>query len=512
MKSGKVPLERLLLDYYGKTGKGMLPERFTQRMKNMLGAEYEEFQAALEKEEYHALRINPLKADAAQVLKSLPFALRPIPWAEGGFYYEKDEQPGKHPFHDAGVYYIQEPSAQSAVIALDPGSGERVLDLCAAPGGKSTQIAARMAGRGILVCNEIHPARARILSENVERLGVRNAVVTNETPDRLAVRFPGFFDRILVDAPCSGEGMFRKNDAACEEWSPQNVERCAERQDLILRAAHAMLRPGGTLCYSTCTFAPAENEGSVSRFLHVCPDMRVKKMPCPEGFAPGRPEWVEDPAEGVEHTFRLWPHKVEGEGHFVAVLQKEGGFLRDGSTELENPGSVLPEKSPAIQPEEGRTAGSLSKGSQPARRRDKKNGSRLREEGFRAFAEQYLLFTPSGSTIRFGDQIYLPPAGLPSLEGLRVLRPGLHLGTEKKGRFEPAHALALAIRPSDARYVYNIPAEDPRIRAWLNGESLPAEGEKGWYLICVDGFGIGWGKQAGGILKNHYPKGLRRLI
>ncbi len=490
----------------------MLPEQFKERMRNMLGAEYEEFQAALGKEEYHALRINPLKADVAQALKKLPFLLRPVPWAEGGFYYEGQDQPGKHPFHDAGVYYIQEPSAQSAAALLDARPGERVLDLCAAPGGKSTQIAACMAGRGILVCNEIHPARAKILSENVERLGVRNAVVTNETPDRLADRFPGFFDRILVDAPCSGEGMFRKNDAACGEWSTENVKLCAERQDAILNTAHAMLRPGGTLCYSTCTFAPAENEGSVSRFLHAHRDMRMEKLPCPEGFAPGRPDWIEDPEEGVEHSFRLWPHKLKGEGHFVAVLRKEGGFGREDFQERENGRKRFADGTTEMPLKEGGSARTLKNGSQSAHRKDKKAGGSPSGDSFMDFAEQYLLTPLTGSMLRFGDQIYLPPSGLPSLQGLRVLRPGLHLGTEKKGRFEPAHALALAIKPSDARYVYDMSSGSREIRAWLNGESLPVEGEKGWYLICVEGYAVGWGKLAGGMLKNHYPKGLRRLI
>ena len=241
----------------------MIPEKFKERMKLLLGGEYEEFLEALGQERYQALRVNPMKMDREEFLQKAPFSLSPVPWEENGFYYKKEEtqsQPGKHPWHEAGVYYIQEPSAMSAVPFLEARPGERILDLCAAPGGKSTQIAAAMRGEGLLVCNEIHPARAAILSENIERMGVRNALVLNETPDRLAERFPGFFDRILADAPCSGEGMFRKNEAAGEEWSPENVRMCAERQREILEYAYQMLRPGGRLCYSTCTFAPAEDE------------------------------------------------------------------------------------------------------------------------------------------------------------------------------------------------------------------------------------------------------------
>ena len=474
----------------------MLPEKFKERMREMLGGEYEEFLAALRQENYHALRVNPLKGDVMRAREKLPFALRPVPWAAGGFYYDGSEQPGKHPLHEAGVYYIQEPSAMAPAVLLAPGPGERVLDLCAAPGGKSTQLASFMEGEGLLVCNEIHPARAKILSENMERMGIRNGIATNETPDRLAERFPGFFDRILVDAPCSGEGMFRKNEEACGEWSPEHVRLCADRQDGILNAAYAMLRPGGILCYSTCTFAPEENEGSVSRFLHTHPDMRVDKIPRPEGFAPGRPEWIANPAPGLEDTMRLWPHRIEGEGHFMALLRKEGGFLSAGGTERgereerpERPGKA-----------EGRV-----------RRKGESGSLSAASPAFGEFAKQYLRGVPEGAFLRFGDQIYLTPAGMPSLAGLKVLRPGLHLGTEKKNRFEPSHALALALDPSDVRLVYRMTAESREAMAWLRGESLSADGEKGWYLICVDGFGIGWGKLAGGMMKNHYPRGLRRV-
>ena len=248
----------------------MLPQSFTERMQGLLGLEYEEFLASFEHEKYQALRLNPLKRDDMSVITEKvkqTFQLQQVPWAENGYYYTKEDQPGKHPWHEAGLYYIQEPSAMAPVTLLSPQPGERILDLCAAPGGKSTQIASAMEGEGLLVTNEIHPARAKILSENVERMGIRNACVLNETPEHLADIFEEYFDRILVDAPCSGEGMFRKNEVACEEWSPENVQLCADRQDGILECAARMLVPGGRLVYSTCTFAPAENEGSISRFM-----------------------------------------------------------------------------------------------------------------------------------------------------------------------------------------------------------------------------------------------------
>ena len=500
----------------------MIPEKFKERMKLLLGGEYEEFLEALGQERYQALRVNPMKMDREEFLQKAPFCLSPVPWEENGFYYEKREeqpQPGRHPWHEAGVYYIQEPSAMSAVPFLEARPGERILDLCAAPGGKSTQIAAAMRGEGLLVCNEIHPARAAILSENIERMGVRNALVLNETPDRLAERFPGFFDRILADAPCSGEGMFRKNEAAGEEWSPENVQMCAERQREILEYACQMLRPGGRLCYSTCTFAPAEDEGSVSWLIKKHPDMHVLSVPMPEGFAPGHPEWAdmeeaEDagdetapasrPAAGttsilaseLERTMRLWPHRLRGEGHFVAVLEKNGTAA--GTKE---------------QPEEaGRNGQEAEK--LPAKRTRRRDGEKgLGEKDyaeFSAFARENLRVQLSGIYLRFGEQLYLAPEETPVLRGLKVLRPGLHLGTVKKNRFEPSHALALTLKPEDAAHAVSLDTEGRQVKDYLNGLTFPAEGEKGWYLICADGCSLGWGKLAGGIMKNHYPKGLRK--
>lgn len=313
----------------------MLPQSFTERMQGLLESEYEEFLASFEHEKYQALRLNPLKKDDMSVITEKvkqTFQLQPVPWAENGYYYTKEDQPGKHPWHEAGLYYIQEPSAMAPVTLLSPQPGERILDLCAAPGGKSTQIASAMEGEGLLVTNEIHPARAKILSENVERMGIRNACVLNETPEHLADIFEEYFDRILVDAPCSGEGMFRKNEVACEEWSPENVQLCADRQDGILECAARMLVPGGRLVYSTCTFAPAENEGSISRFLAKHEEFEIvpidkKALGIPEG-CDGIPGCVENPAPGIEGTLRLWPHKLRGEGHYAAVLQKRESFRK----------------------------------------------------------------------------------------------------------------------------------------------------------------------------------------
>lgn len=456
----------------------MLPKEFQIRMEKMLGEEYPAFLESYEKEKYQALRVNPLKVNEEEFVCRAPFTLKAVPWAEHGYYYGKEDQPGKHPYHEAGVYYIQEPSAMAPAEYLGVKPGERVLDLCAAPGGKSTQIGASLKGEGIFIANEIHPTRAKILSENIERMGIQNALVTNETPESLAEYFIEYFDRILVDAPCSGEGMFRKNEDAGAEWSPENVVLCAKRQAGILDCAASMLRPGGRIVYSTCTFAPDENEGSVSRFLERHPEFFIVKVEKRNGMSGGVPEWTKNPAKGIEDTIRLWPHKLEGEGHYLAVLEK-------------------------------------SKEAESGYRGYCKNGEQegLKEKDckeYLEFSEQFLKKKLTGTLLKFGDQIYLAPEGTPTLKGLKVLRPGLHLGTAKKNRFEPSHALALALNPADVKYSVDLSSDGSEIRSYLNGQTLNREGEKGWYLITVDGYSTGWGKMAGGIIKNHYPKGLRK--
>lgn len=483
----------------------MLPEAFLERMRRMLGEEYGDFLGAFGQERYHALRLNNLKrrADGGNAAQWQSFAhLTKVPWAEDGYYYEPSDRPGRHPYHEAGVYYIQEPSAMVPAELLGVQPGERILDLCAAPGGKSTQIAAKLRGRGFLLCNEIHPARARILSENIERMGIPNACVTNESPERLAEFFPEYFDRILVDAPCSGEGMFRKNDVACGEWSPENVEMCAGRQAEILEYASRMLRPGGKLAYSTCTFAPEENEGSVSRFLQrhgefaICPVDKAamglaggdKRVCCA-----GRADWVRDPAPGLENTLRLWPHRIKGEGHYAALLGKAG----NGTEEIR----PVPPNGP-VKGIAARELGDLT---------DFCAGT-LALPGRNLLAElgEAAGLRDESVCIRFGENLYLVPADFPSLGGLRVLRPGLHLGERKKNRFEPSHALALALDPDCALHTWNLASDAVEIAAYLSGQTFPARGEKGWYLLCVDGFSVGWGKLASGTMKNHYPRGLRR--
>jgi len=426
----------------------MLPEKFLMRMQQQLGAEYEQYLQSLERPRAVALRYNPLKGRPP-----LPFVKEPVPWEPMGYYYDTQARPGLHPYHEAGVYYLQEASAMSAVALLNPQPGERICDLCAAPGGKSTQIAGAMAGKGFLLCNEYNGGRAKILSRNMERMGIANALVTNEYPENLAKRFGGWFHRVLIDAPCSGEGMFRKEEAAVTDWSPEAVEACALRQREILRSGAKLIAPGGRLVYSTCTFSPAENEETVAWFLENHPEFSAEDADAP---------WFTRVGKG---QYRLWPHKLLGEGHFVCVLKRNGGSKEE----------------PAMQKPEDLG------------------------EAWSEFAKELNIRLPQGKGLHFGQSLYWAPEELPDLRGLKVLRPGLELGEERKGRFVPAHALALW---SGAESV-SFPADSREIESYLHGDVIYAD-KKGWCTVCCDGYPLGWGKGDGTCIKNHYPKGLRR--
>ncbi len=429
----------------------MLPEAFLERIKHQLGEEYPAFLKSLERPRAVALRFNPLKGQRPQ----LNFTEKQVPWEPNGYYYDEAARPGLHPYHEAGVYYLQEASAMAPVALLDPQPGERVCDLCAAPGGKTTQIAGRMAGEGFLLCNEINPKRAKILSRNVERLGVSNALVTNEHPQNLAKRYPGYFDRVLIDAPCSGEGMFRKEEAAVTDWSQETVEMCARRQAEILDSGACLVRPGGRLVYSTCTFAPEENEQAVGQFLQRNPEFEPDTADAP-WFTPG-----------ANCSFRLWPHKLMGEGHFAAVLRRKG---QQEAEQIHSAHQKLPQE-------------------------------------WKEFSESIGIRLPEGRLVSFAQTLFWAPDDMPDIGGIRVMRPGLELGEVKKGRFVPAHALALWL--NDAKNTCDLQLDSRELQAYMHGETIPWSGS-GWCLVKVDGYSIGWGKGDGKVLKNHYPKGLRR--
>ncbi|MBT2292990.1 RsmB/NOP family class I SAM-dependent RNA methyltransferase [Paenibacillus albidus] len=453
-----------------------LPAAYTTSMREMLGQEADAFLESYNDKRTQGLRFNRLKSVAgagrrAAEHSEVLFNLKPVPWCSGGFYYEEPARPGRHPYHAAGLYYIQEPSAMSAAELLAPLPGETVLDLAAAPGGKTTHIAALMQGQGLLVTNEIHPERAKILAENVERLGITNALVTCATPQELSKRFPQSFDRIMLDAPCSGEGMFRKDPDATREWSPDHVEMCAARQWDILQEAYLMLKPGGHLAYSTCTFNRMENEDTIARLTASYPDLELVAQK------------------------RLWPHLEKGEGHFVALLRK--------------------------QPASGTESGGKRR---PGKSRDNNSArtyaaARGAFQQFEAWAADELPgFQGHGVPILFGESLYLLPEAFDGklhtglLTGLRVPRAGLHIAHMKKNRIEPAHALAMALQTGQAVRSYDMTGEGPEIEAWLRGESLPVPADlHGWTLVTVDGLPVSWGKASSGQLKNHLPKGLRMM-
>ena len=448
-----------------------LPVGFKERMEGFLGTEEAgELFAQYEQEGRHlALRANTLKITPQELREVLPFPLTPVEWCPEGFYYEEPARPGLHPFHEGGLYYIQEPSAMGVGVLAGARPGERVLDLCAAPGGKATYLAAAMENQGILVANEIHPARAKVLSQNMERMGVTNALVCSMAPQDLRRHLPGFFHRVVVDAPCSGEGMFRKSPAALEQWSMDNIRLCHSRQMEILEQADALLAPGGVLVYSTCTFAPEENEGTVAAFLESH-DYTLEDACFFPGFDRGRPDFLGG-GEELRKTARLWPHKIRGEGHFMAKLRKAG----------EGAAALLPEEPGVKAPRE-----------------------------WLEFCQSALPDFPEkeGRLCLFGSELYQMPEGTPRLNGLRVLRPGLHLGTLRKGRLEPAHALALALSRGENGVALSL--EDSRAEAFLRGEAIPWQGENGWQPVRLMGFPLGWSKVSGGQAKNHYPKALRR--
>lgn len=472
-----------------------LPAAFINKMRSFLGEEADDFFESYEESRRFGLRINPLKEE-----KELPEWLQKlpeIPWSSEGRYYEDGIRPGKHPLHEAGLYYIQEPSAQACAEALAPKPGERILDLCAAPGGKSTHLAGKMGQKGLIVCNEIHPARAKILSQNVERMGIANAVVTNMDPMDMVPRFRTFFDRIAVDAPCSGEGMFRKDENARTEWSEEHVKVCAQRQDMILNCAAQMLKGGGRILYSTCTFSPEENEQTVERFLNSHPEFSVIQPVNAGFFSSGRPEWADGNMEQLKNTVRIWPHKSGGEGHFMALLLKE----------------------PDLQPEEPER---IKKGKK-SQGKDRKKAEGLDE--FESFAKECLTNTErlmeGREFLNFGENLYLMPEEMAETAGMKILRPGLHVGTIKKGRLEPSHALALFLKKEEVSQSVEIGSGELAER-YLRGEALPvndllsvsgkktAEELKGWTLVTTGGVSLGFAKADRGILKNHYPKGLRR--
>ena len=472
-------------------------------MTRLLGEEAKALLGSLEDEPDLGLRVNTLKVDVDGFEALSPWPLAPLPWCAEGFGLPAGSRPGLHPFHAAGLYYVQDPSAMAVVAALAPRPGELVLDLAAAPGGKSTHAAARLAGSGLLVSNDVEAGRARELSRNLERWGVSNAVVTSEPVARLAERWPGTFDAVILDAPCSGEGMFRKSSAAIEQWSEELVGACARTQAQLLPLAAQLVRPGGRLVYSTCTLGPEENEWVVADFLAAHPHWTA----LPHGLAgidAGRPEWANgNAAADLRQAARLWPHRQPGEGHFLMLLGRKPEAAPAGATQGQAP---APAHAPTGPHRRARKASRASRSERSA-------GAGLQgaRESWLDFVGRELTGDPLpgfGLLLRKDGLYALPPAA-PDLEGLRVRRPGVWLGSPERSGFRPAHTLALSLRREQARRHLDLAPDGPELGAYLKGLELESAGEDGWLLVTIAGFPLGWGKRARGIVKNHYPKGLR---
>lgn len=439
-----------------------LPEEFLDRMKEMLGDEYVDFISAFDEETpYVGMRINPLKENSKEAVLSEMGDAEQVLWCKNGYYTDKKIISGKHPYHVGGLVYFQEPSAMLTVEALPIEKGDFVLDLCAAPGGKATQAAEKLGGTGLLVANEIVPKRAAILAENIQRMGIKNAIVTNESPEKLSAKYTDFFDKIIVDAPCSGEGMFKKEPQAITEWSWGHTISCGQRQKNILESAFKMLKGDGYLVYSTCTFAPCENEEVVKWVLENYPDIELVPIGA-EGVSSGNGLWADSELD-LSGTKRIFPHKSKGEGHFTALFHK------------------------------------LSKNSDTHLGTYKNIG----EKEYREFEKTALNSHLEGFFTAFGDKIYLMPYNL-DIDKIKTVIPGLFLGTLKKGRFEPSHALCIALSKNDFKSTIDV----TDCRGYFAGETMPCD-KKGWTAVLYKNYPVGWGKASDGILKNHFPKYLR---
>lgn len=444
-----------------------LPIEFCERMRELVGDEYDEFIKSYDTQLNRGVRINELKCDMTPELFS---DCEKVLWCHNGYYVNDGKVSGNHPYHAAGVIYFQEPSAMCVAEWLPLCDDAKILDLCAAPGGKTTHIGARMKNKGLLVANEIISKRAAILSENVERMGLTNTIVTNETPSHLAEKFEGFFDGIIVDAPCSGEGMFRKEPQAVDEWSVNHTLSCAVRQKNILDDAYKMLRCGGYIMYSTCTFSYDENE-AVVKYMTDKYNMEL----CP---IPGLDMLSQGIGDGMENCRRVFPHKNKGEGHFTALLRRT---------------------------EENETATEFVK------KQNKRKDTALETaiKLYYEFEKTALKVHLEGEFVLFGDNLYLLPRYV-DIDKLKVLRCGLHLGEVKRNRFEPSHALSHAF--DEDVYINKVETlqDSDEIKKYMHGETLSLD-VSGWCVIKTEKYIVGWGKGSNGIVKNHYPKHLRTL-
>lgn len=460
-----------------------LPEAFLLEMKEQLKEDYEQFLDSYKQPSFAGLRINTNKTDVEWFMENNPFDLQAVPWIYNGFYYDSNGQiPSKDLYYHCGLYYLQEPSAMTPANRLPIEPGDKVLDLCAAPGGKATELGAKLQGEGCLVANDISASRANGLLKNLELLGISNVMVTVEDPSKLATKFPKFFDKILVDVPCSGEGMFRREPNMVKGWEEKDASYYAPIQRSILESAVTMLKPGGLLLYSTCTFSPKEDEENILWLINEFPDMKLVDIEGYEGFARGL-------LPNTEKCVRIWPHRMQGEGHFLALLQKE---------EANN--QVLTDKN------NKRLERNVQRGT--------KSSTIFKEkkyDDFWKFLKNCTYPVEENRLMELKDSLYLLPEGVEPLKGIRILRSGLLLGTIKNGRFTPSQAFAMALKKEQYKNCIHFTREDARATKYVKGETIFLEEDDatGWQLVCVDGYPLGWGKANNGSLKNKYAPGWR---
>ncbi|QUI23271.1 RsmF rRNA methyltransferase first C-terminal domain-containing protein [Vallitalea pronyensis] len=451
----------------------ILPETYLARMQTLLGDEYDDFIQSLQRERHYGLRVNNLKITTEVFENQSPFHIEKVQFTSNGFYYKKEDVPAKHPYYYAGLYYIQEPSAMTPAELFPIEEGDKVLDLCAAPGGKSTELGAKLKGTGLLVSNDISASRAKALLKNIELFGIGNSLVTSESPERLATYFSDYFDKILVDAPCSGEGMFRKDPNIIKSWQPDSNEAYNSIQKQILPYAAAMLKPGGYMLYSTCTFAPEENEQVIYHFLDEHDDFELVTLPDRDNFSRGQTHWAGGEAFDMEKAIRLWPHKIRGEGHFIALLHKKGHHQE------------------MYKPYASKTKEKVY-------------------EDYTAFEKAYLTCPFDRRRLEvIKDKLYYMPDDIPSLKGLRILRSGLYIGELRKNRFEPSQALASWLKPDMFKQITCLSSSSEDVIRYLKGETIRTDGDKGWHLVTVDGFSLGFGKKTNHMLKNKFQAGWR---